>query len=112
LARGQLQEVDAPVHGHDPAIARRRRADELAAESIDPQRAVLRLEVQRRLVAAGSGLELPVEYLEAELGDGRDEGTPAGDPARVELVGEEEGGGRLFRPCAQAVMRRGGRTPS
>ena len=87
----ELQVVDAAFEGHDPAVEQVGGADELAAEVVDDEAAAERLHVQGRLVVIARGVVAQVEHVEGELAAGDDEGTAAGDPARVEFLAADDG---------------------
>ena len=79
--------VDATFQGHDPPVQQRSRLDELTAEVVDQEDAVVRLHLQRRGVHLGGRIPLQLEHREFELATGDHHRPFTDDPPRVEALG-------------------------
>src|SRR5438067_961508 len=80
----ELQIIDLVLHRHDPAIEQIVGTEFLAAEIVDQQHAVERLDVHRRVVELGLAVVLQIDHIEGHLADGDRHRPLAGDPALVE----------------------------
>ena len=89
----QLEIVHPALHGHDPAVEQAGGGHQLAAEVVDDEAAAQGLNVERRLVEIGGGVEAQVQHLQGQFAAGDDEGPATGDPAGIDLLQADEGGG-------------------
>jgi hypothetical protein len=81
----ELEIFNPALERHDPAVEKRFRRHDLAAEVVDHEGPAQCLDVEGRLVELGNRIEAQIEHIKGQLAAGDDEGPLAGDPTAVEI---------------------------
>ena len=85
-AAGQAQVVVPLLQGHDPAVQAVRRAQPLAAEIVDHQRAAVALHLQRRFADARLLVDGDFQAFHRQFAADDDRGPADAHPAMVDLL--------------------------